>query len=74
MVDDLRQEAGAQLEQLEQLAELERQRAQSVTTVTPKVETVKTVNITLGSERVRVLADDADALIRALENARSTAL
>ena len=58
----------------QQLAELERQRAQSVTTVTPKVETVKTVNITLGSERVRVLADDADALIRALENARSTAL
>src|SRR5690554_2335852 len=64
----------------QQLAEIERQRAErelsqaTQRTTQARTETVKTVNVNLGARSFRVLADDQDALMRALENARSTAL
>ena len=64
----------------QQLAEIERQRAErelsqsTQRTTQARTETVKTVNVNLGGQSFRVLADDQDALMRALENARSTAL
>lgn len=54
--------------------QFERQRSQSTTAAKTRTETVKTVNVNLGGQSVRVLAGDEDNLIRALENARSTAL
>lgn len=63
----------------QEMAELERQRSQrelsQPTTVNPaRTESVKTVNVNLGGQSFRVLADDESAFLRALENARSTAL
>jgi len=64
----------------QQLAEIERQRAErelnqpTQRTTQNRTETVKTITVTLGGQDFRVLASDEDALLRALENARSTAL
>ncbi|GGE75940.1 hypothetical protein GCM10011533_30410 [Streptosporangium jomthongense] len=54
--------------------QFERQRSQTTTSSQARTETVKTVNVNLGGRMVRVIAGDEDNLIRALENARSTAL
>lgn len=53
--------------------QFERQRNEPATSKA-QTETVKTVNINIGGRNVRVLEGDEDNLIRALENARSTAL
>ena len=76
--ENAREKEAADRAREQQLAEIERQRAQreqsQPTTSQARTETVKTVNVNLGGQSFRVLADDQDALLRALENARSTAL
>jgi hypothetical protein len=76
--ENAREKEAADRAREQQLAEIERQRAQrelsQPTTSQARTETVKTVNVNLGGRTVRVLAGDEDHLIRALENARSTAL
>ena len=75
-----REKEAADRSREQQLAEIERQRAErelnqpTQRTTQNRTETVKTITVTLGGQDFRVLASDEDALLRALENARSTAL
>jgi len=61
----------------QEMAELERQRSQREQTQNntrqQTTQPVKTVNVNLGGETFRVLADDENAFLKALESAKGTA-
>lgn len=74
-----REQRAADRAREQEMANIERQRAarerdQSSTLGPARTESVKTVNVNLGGESFRVLADDEDSFVRALEKARSTSL
>ncbi|MFU8763878.1 MAG: hypothetical protein ACNA7T_05115, partial [Haliea sp.] len=63
----------AEAKQRQERASEKPSRAESGPSIQPTIEPVKTVNVNIGSQRVRVLAGDEDALLAALESARGTA-
>jgi tape measure domain-containing protein len=74
-----REQRAADRAREQEMANIERQRAarerEQASSISPaRTESVKTVNVNLGGESFRVLADDEDSFVRALEKARSTSL
>ncbi len=74
-----REQRAADRAREQEMANIERQRAarerEQASSISPaRTESVKTVNVNLGGQNFRVLADDEEAFVRALENARSTSL
>ncbi|ERS12529.1 hypothetical protein Q673_02625 [Marinobacter sp. EN3] len=74
-----REQRAADRARQQEMANIERQRLarerDQASSISPaRTESVKTVNVNLGGQSFRVLADDEDAFVRALENARSTSL
>ncbi|UDL03972.1 phage tail length tape measure family protein [Marinobacter sp. CA1] len=75
--DNARERAAADRQREQERAarerrEEKRQINQPVTSATRQVETVRTINVNLNGETFRLLEDDEDAFVRALEQARGT--
>ncbi|GAA3555744.1 hypothetical protein [Marinobacter xestospongiae] len=75
--DNARERAAADRQREQERAarerrEEQRQINQPVTSATRQVETVRTINVNLNGETFRLLEDDEDAFVRALERARGT--